>query len=39
VSLDPEWQTYLKLANEAGFLVDQWNNLMVPASFVPIERV
>jgi hypothetical protein len=36
---DPEWQTYLKLADEAGFLVDQRNSLMVPASFAPIERV
>jgi len=35
---DPEWQTYLKLADEAGFLVDQRNNLMVPASFAPIKR-
>jgi len=36
---DPEWQTYLKLADKAGFLVDLRNNLMVPASFAPIERV
>ena len=35
---DPEWQTYLKLADEAGFLVDQHNSLMVPASFAPIKR-
>ena len=35
---DPEWQTYLKLADEAGFLVDQRNSLMVPASFAPIKR-
>ena len=35
---DPEWQTYLKLAGEAGFLVDQRNSLMVPASFAPIKR-
>src|SRR5262245_34387353 len=35
---DPEWQTYLKLADEAGFLVDQRNGLMVPASSAPIER-
>jgi hypothetical protein len=35
---DPEWQTYLKLADEAGFLFDQRNSLMVPASFAPIKR-
>ena len=35
---DPEWQTYLKLADEAGFLVDQHNSLMVPAGFAPIKR-
>jgi len=35
---DPEWQTYLKLADEAGYLVDQRNSLMVPASFSPIKR-
>ena len=38
MGLDPEWQTYLKLADEAGFLVDQRNSLMVPASFSPIKR-
>jgi NIPSNAP len=35
---DPEWQTYLKLADEAGFLVDQRNSLMAPAAFAPIKR-
>jgi hypothetical protein len=35
---DPEWQAYLKLADEAGFLIDQRNSLMVPASFAPIKR-
>jgi hypothetical protein len=35
---DPEWQAYLKLADEAGFLVDQRNSLMLPASFAPIKR-
>jgi hypothetical protein len=34
---DPEWQAYLKLADEAGFLLDQRNSLMVPASFAPIK--
>jgi hypothetical protein len=35
---DPEWQHYLKLADEAGYLVEQRNSLMVPASFAPIKR-
>ena len=35
---DPEWQNYLKLADEAGYLVDQRNSLMMPASFAPIKR-
>jgi len=35
---DPEWLNYLKLADEAGYLVDQRNSLMVPASFAPIKR-
>jgi hypothetical protein len=34
---DPQWQNYLKLADEAGFLIDQRNSLMVPASFAPIK--
>jgi hypothetical protein len=35
---DPEWLNYLKLADEAGYLVEQRNSLMVPASFTPIKR-
>jgi hypothetical protein len=35
---DPEWQNYLKLADEADYLVEQRNSLMVPASFAPIKR-
>jgi len=38
MGLDPEWQNYLKLADEAGFLIEQRNSLMVPASFAPIKR-
>jgi hypothetical protein len=34
---DPEWRTYLKLAEEADFLIDQHNSLMVPASFASIK--
>ena len=29
---------YLKLADEAAYLVEQRNSLMVPASFAPIKR-
>src|SRR6516165_1235171 len=36
--LDPEWLNYLKLADEAEYLVEQRNSLMVPASFAPIKR-
>jgi hypothetical protein len=35
---DPEWLTYLKLADEAAYLLEQQNSLMVPASFAPIKR-
>lgn len=35
---DPEWLNYLKLSAENGFLQEQRNNLMVPASFAPIRR-
>ena len=34
---DPEWRAYLKLAEEADFLVGQHNSLMLPASFAPIK--
>jgi NIPSNAP len=35
---DPEWLNYLKLADEAGYLVEQRNNLMAPTGFAPINR-
>lgn len=35
---DREWLSYLKLADEAAYLVEQRNSLMVPASFAPIKR-
>jgi hypothetical protein len=35
---DPDWLNYLRLANEAAYLVEQRNSLMVPASFAPIKR-
>jgi hypothetical protein len=38
IMTDPEWRNYLKLSHEAGYLVEQKNNLMVPASFAPLKR-
>jgi hypothetical protein len=35
---DPEWLNFLKLGADAGFVVNQRNSLMVPASFAPIKR-
>jgi hypothetical protein len=35
---DPEWKNYVRLNGEAGYLVEQRTNLMVPASFAPIVR-
>jgi len=35
---DPEWQNYLRLNNEAGYLLQQRTSLMIPASFAPIKR-
>ncbi|KFB09382.1 NIPSNAP family protein [Nitratireductor basaltis] len=30
---DPEWQEYLKMSAEAGYLISQINTLLTPASF------
>jgi hypothetical protein len=38
MAADPEWQNYLRLNNEAGYVVSQQNNLMLPAKFAPITR-
>jgi hypothetical protein len=38
MSADPAWGAYLKANAEAGYLVDMRTNLMVPASFAPIQR-
>jgi hypothetical protein len=38
MAADPEWQNYLRLNNEAGYVVSQQNNLMLPAKFAPIKR-
>jgi aromatic ring-cleaving dioxygenase len=35
---DPAWQEYLRRSGEAGYLVQQRNSLMIPASFAPIKR-
>jgi hypothetical protein len=35
---DPEWQNFIRLQNEAGFLESQRTNLMLPAKFAPIRR-
>ena len=35
---DPEWQNYLRVSGEAGYLVDQRTMLMIPAKFAPIKR-
>lgn len=38
MAADPDWQNYLRLNGEAGYLVEQRTNLMLPASFAPIVR-
>jgi NIPSNAP len=38
MAADPEWQNYLRLNNEAGYVVSQQNNLMLPTKFAPIKR-
>lgn len=35
---DPDWQNYLKLSGEAGYLISQENRHMVPVSFAPIRK-
>ena len=35
---DPEWNQFLKLQREAGFLENMRTNLMIPAKFAPIRR-
>lgn len=35
---DPDWQAYLKRSAEAGYLINQENRLMTPASFAPLKR-
>ena len=35
---DPSWKEYLRASGEAGNLLHQQNQLMVPAHFAPIKR-
>jgi hypothetical protein len=35
---DPEWKAYLKKGQEAGYLIEQRNCLMIPAGFAPLKR-
>ncbi len=35
---DPEWQNFLRLSAEAGYLLKQENSLMTPAPFFPVKR-
>jgi hypothetical protein len=38
MAADPEWQEYIRLNNEAGYLLEQRTSLMIPAGFAPIKR-
>ena len=38
MAADADWQHYLKLNSESGFLLEQKNCLMLPAAFAPIKR-
>lgn len=33
LSADPAWSDYLKMSSEAGYLVSQVNQILVPAGF------
>src|SRR5260370_39615380 len=39
MAADPEWQNYLRLNNEAGYVVWQQKNLMPPARVAPMTRL
>ena len=38
MAADPDWQAFLKMQTDAGYLVSMRNNRMVPAPFAPIKR-
>jgi hypothetical protein len=35
---DPDWQTFMKVSGEAGYLEHQENKIMIPAAFAPVKR-
>jgi hypothetical protein len=35
---DPDWQAFLKMSQEAGYLIQQENRIMTPAAFAPLRR-
>lgn len=35
---DPEWQAFLQMSREAGYLIKQENRIMTPAAFAPLRR-
>ena len=35
---DPDWQNFMKLGAEAGYLEHQENKIMIPAAFAPVKR-
>lgn len=37
MTADPEWQNYVKLLAESGYLVDMKTSLMLPARFAPLR--
>src|SRR5258708_29280914 len=37
MAADPEWQNYLRLNNEAGYVVSTQNKLILPATVPPID--
>ena len=38
MNADPEWQAYIEMNAEAGYLLSQESKLMSPAPFAPIKR-
>jgi NIPSNAP len=35
---DPEWQAFIKMSAEAGYLIKQENKILTPAPFFTLER-
>ena len=38
MAADPDWQSFIHMQTQAGYLTDMRNNLMIPAPFAPIKR-